>query len=102
MFLATLPNLLIVGIVAQKMANDETCTAYSVAHAYGISHVTARKRLARLEAKDLLERETTITRRGFERVQYTVSGYGFDFLRKNLKLYTDAYLEMLFSKEKPF
>ncbi len=102
MFLLTRPNLLIVGIVAQKMANNQTCTAYTIAHDFGISHVTARKRLARLADKELLERETTMTRRGFERVQYKVSGYGFDFLRDNLKLYTDAYLEMLFSKEKPF
>lgn len=92
-------KLLIVGIVAQKMASKATCTAYSVAHDYGISHVTARKELATLEACGILEKKDCLSENGFRRVQYKVSADGFDFLLNNLELYTEMYIAFLFSEQ---
>lgn len=97
MLLASKTNLLIIGIVAQKMATNSTCTAYTVANDYGISHPTARKELTTLWACGFLLKQDCISPKGFERAQYTVSAKGFHFLNDNVKAYTSCYLAFLFS-----
>lgn len=97
MLRASRSNLLILGIVAQHMASKAICTAYSVANDYGISHVTARKELTTLAAVGLITKTDSPMSNGFHRVQYRVSSEGYHFLRDNLALYSDVYIEFLFS-----
>lgn len=97
MLLPTRTNLLVLGIVAQHMASKATCTAYTVAHDFGISHVTARKELTTLEAVGFLHKQDRPMLNGFHRVIYSLSVEGFTFLRNNRDLYTEVYLAFLFS-----